>query len=239
MSPERAAALVDAALERRHLLRLQEDAGPLIAGLPAEAQPFAEFVLVELARQAARHDALEAVQEAAARSREERIRLDPLRFIPKDRLAAAGAATPEAEQGPVAVDVADPDFTGFGWWEAERTEGGSLRWSGFAPAASVLLPALGGGELVLTISVRAPFGIPLEIADHPMFLDARPLVFSTVSNNGVVGIFEARVTLEDRPAGSRATLVLQGPQYEDPAKGPRRDTRRIGLGLCWVRVERA
>ncbi|WP_270933931.1 hypothetical protein, partial [Falsiroseomonas oryzae] len=59
LSPDRAAALLDAALERRHALRLRDDAAPLLAQLPAEAQPFAELVLAELARQAARLDVLD------------------------------------------------------------------------------------------------------------------------------------------------------------------------------------
>lgn len=197
------------------------------------------MALLELARLAARLDTMEAAQRAASLSREERLRLDPLRFIPRARQdAAAGAAEPP-EDGPVAVDAGDPDFTGFGWWQAERTEGGSLRWSGAARCATLLLPALGGGDLSLTLCLRAPFGIPLDPAAHDLFLDGRPLELSTISNDGVVGIFEARATLPEMPAGARLALLLHGAQYEDPATGPRRDTRRVGLGLCWARLERA
>jgi hypothetical protein len=239
LSPERAAALLDAALERQHLARLRDDAGPLLAALPDAAQPFGEAVLAELARLAARLDAVEAAAEEARLSREERLRRDPLRFIPAQRVAAAAAPAPEAEAGPVALDAGDPDFTGFGWWPMERTEGGSLRWSGAARCATLLLPALGGGALMLTLSLRAPFGLPLDIAAHDLFLDGVPLAFDTVSNDGVIGVFEARVSLPGLPAGSRVTLLLHGPLREDPASGPRRDTRSIGLGLIWARLERA
>ena len=239
LSPERAAALTDAALERRHEARLREDAAPLLAALPAEAQPFADFVLAELARQAARIDALEDASRAATLSREERMRLDPLRFIPKARLAAALGPEAEPVDGPVAIDAGDAEFAGAGWWQVERTEGGSLRWSGAARCATLLLPALGGGEVVLTLCLRAPFGLRLDIAEHDVFLDGVPLAFRSVANDGVIGIFEAPLALPEMPVGARLTLLLHGPQHEDPATGPRRDTRRIGLGLIWARIERA
>ncbi|WP_372622103.1 hypothetical protein [Falsiroseomonas sp.] len=238
LSPDRA-PLIDAALERRHALRLGEDVAPLLAALPAEAQPFGEFLLAEMARQAARLDALEDAQRAAMLSREERMRLDPLRFIPKSRLGAALGPAEEPIEGPVALDAGAPDFVGFGWWQAERTEGGSLRWSGASRCATLLLPALGGGELVLTLCLRAPFGLPLDIGEHDLFLDGAPLAFHTVANDGVVGIFEAALTLPEMPASARLTLLLHGPQHDDPAVGPKRDTRRIGLGLIWARIERA
>ncbi len=238
LSPDRE-PLLDAALERRHTQRLREDAAPLLAALPAEAGPFGEWMLAELARQAARLDMLEDAQRAATLSREERMRLDPLRFIPKSRLGAALGPAAEPEDGPVALDAGAPDLVGTGWWPVERTEGGSLRWSGVSRCATLLLPALGGGELTLTLCLRAPFGIPLDIAQHDVFLDGQPLVLTTVANDGVIGIFEAALTLPEMPPGAKRTLLLHGPQHEDPATGPRRDTRRIGLGLIWARLERA
>jgi hypothetical protein len=230
---------VDAAIERRNLLRLRDDAAPLIQAMPEAAHPFGEYVLAELARMAARLDSIEDAQAAATRSREERLRLDPLRFIPSARLDDAMGEGPAPEFGPVAVAAGDPGFVGFGWWEPERTEQGSLVWSGTSRCASVLLPALGGGELVVTISVRSPFGLPLDIGEHDLFLDGAPLSFATVSNDGTIGIFEARATLPPMVAGGRVALLLIGPQHDDPARGARRDTRRIGIGLLWVRLERA
>jgi hypothetical protein len=207
--------------------------------MPQAAHPFAEFVLAELARIAARLDAIEHRQEAATRSREERLRLDPLRFIPSARLADATGAAPVVETGPVALTAGDPAFVGFGWWEAERTEAGTLAWSGRSRCASVLLPALGGGELTVTISVCSPFGLPLDIGEHDLFLDGVPLSFVAVSNDGTAGIFEARASLPVMQAGARVALLLIGPQHDDPARGARRDTRRIGLGLMWIRLEHA
>lgn len=239
LSPEAAAALVEAALERRHAERLHEHAAPLLAAMEEAPRLAAELLLAELARTHARLDALEAAQQAASRSREERIRLDPLRHIPAERLAAALGEAPAPETGPCALDPAAPDFVGFGWWQAERTEGGSLRWSGAARCATLLLPALGGGELLLTLSLRAPFGKPLDLEGEDIFLDGVPLAFRTLTSDGVVGVFAARASLPAMPAGAKLTLLLHGRQYEDPATGPRRDTRRIGLGLLWARIERA
>jgi hypothetical protein len=239
LSPDRAAPLLDAALERQHAERLSVAADSFLAALPAEGSGLGRLLIAELARLSARVETLEQASAAATRSREERLRIDPLRAIPPERLAAASLPAPLAEAGPVRLDPADPDFTGFGWWQAERTPDGSLRWSGAARCATLLLPALGGGELVLTLSLRAPFGLPLDIAAHDWFLDGMPLAFTTVSSDGVVGVFEARVTLAPMPPGARLALLLHGPQYADPARSPQRDTRRMGLGLVWARLERA
>jgi hypothetical protein len=238
LSPGRGEALVDTALERRHVARLHEEAAPLLSALSAGQRPLQEFLLGELARLAARLDALEQMQGSAARTREEMIRLDPLRFIPKARVEAALAEAPETERGPVAIDPADPDFAGSGWWHAETTEAGALRWSGQARCATLLLPALGGGDLKLTFAARAPFGVGLDLAEQSLFLDGVPLAMATLSNDGVTGVFEGVARLPELPAGARITLLLHGAQWEDPATGPRRDTRRLGLGLGWARLER-
>ena len=92
---------------------------------------------------------------------------------------------------------------------------------------------------MLTVAVRAPYGSGLDMAAEEWVLDGMPLVFETLSNDGVFGLFSARVTLLERPAGSRATLLIRPTPRTDPASGPRRDPRALGLGLSWARVERA
>jgi hypothetical protein len=239
LSPERGAALIDAALERQHAGRLREAAAPILEGLHGPARLLGEHLLEEIARLAAQVDALSQAQAAAALSRAERLRIDPLRAIPVARLEAAGGTTAGAGNGPVALEAGDEAFQGFGWFAAERTDRGTLRWSGAARCATLLLPALGGGEVVVTLSLRSPFGVPLDPAAHDLFLDGVPLSLTAIANDGITGTFEARPSLPDHPPGSRITLLLHGAQHEDPATGPRRDTRRLGLGLAWVRLERA
>jgi hypothetical protein len=238
LSPERADRLLDAALQRRHAVRLREEAAPMLVRLPPDARSFGEHLIEEIARLSAQVEALAQANAEAELTRAERIRIDPLRMIPAARRAAALAAAPDAEHGPFALEAADDAFLGFGWFTPERTQSGSLRWSGAARCATLLLPALGGGELVLTLSLRAPFGTVLDLAAQDFFLDGVPLNLATVSNDGTTGIFEARVALPEHPAGARVTLLLHGAQHEDPAEGPRRDTRRLGLGLAWARIER-
>ncbi len=237
LSPDRADRLIDSALQRQHAVRLRGEAEPFLARLAPDARVFGEHLIEEMARLSARVEALAQAAAEAELSRAERIRIDPLRMIPAARRAAALTAEPEAEHGPVAVEAADEAFLGFGWFTPERTQSGSLRWSGAARCATLLLPALGGGEVVVTLSLRAPFGTVLDLAGQDFFLDGVPLAFTTVSNDGTTGLFEARATLPERGAGARVTLLLHGAQHEDPATGPRRDTRRLGLGLAWARIE--
>jgi hypothetical protein len=175
----------------------------------------------------------------APRSREELLRRDPLRFIPAERLSAAAGPAPEPEAGPFVLDAADPAFCGQGWWPAERTASGPLRWSGAAPCATLLLPALGGGRLALTLTVRSPFGIPLDIGGYDVLLDGVPLGFATLANDGVVGTFVAHAIVPPMQAGARLALLLHAAWHGDPASGPGRDARRLGLGLMSLRLERA
>lgn len=239
LSPDRARPLLDAAVERRHLDRLMLHADPLLAALPAEASALGRLLVHELARQAAQLDRLDQEAAAAALSRAERLRIDPLRAIPADRLAAAAGPAPTPEAGPVAIGADDPAFAGHGWWGVDPTPDGALRWSGAAPIAAMLLPGLGGGALRVTLRLRSPFGVPLDPAQHDWFLDGAPIRFGAVANDGVVGEFTALAELPPLPAGARVTLMLHGPQHEDPETGTRRDPRRLGLGFIAARVERA
>ena len=175
----------------------------------------------------------------APATREQRLARDPLPFIPPERQAGALASPPEPEAGPFEMEADDPAFRGQGWWQPERTSSGALRWAGFADRAALLLPALGGGALDLTLAVRSPFGIPLDITAHDILLDGAPLTFATEENDGVTGRFTARAVLPAMPPLARVTLMVVGGLQGDPDTGPRRDTRLLGLGLMRVRLVRA
>ncbi|MGG5821034.1 hypothetical protein [Falsiroseomonas sp. HW251] len=183
--------------------------------------------------------AAEMPPHPAPPTREERMRRDPLPFIPEARRAAARAPAREPEAGAFELSADDPAWRGQGWWPLERTQSGPLRWTGPASCAAVLLPALGGGALRVTLNVRAPFGIPLDIARYELELDGAPLSFGTLANDGVTGRFSALVTIAPMPPLTRVALLIAGAWHEDPDTGPRRELRKLGLGLMRVRLERA
>ncbi len=226
-------------MQHAQATRMREVAGPFLERLDPEARLFGEFLVEEIARLSAQVEALAQLREADALSRAERMRIDPLPFIPAERRSAAAGPEVAAEAGPVAFDVAAERFTGFGWYPAEMTADGPLRWSGLARQATVQLPALGGGALRVTLALRTPFGMPLDLAAQEVFLDGLKLDLSLVSQDGAVATCEGVAILPDLPAGARTTLLVAGDRFTDPATGPLRDTRALGLGLGWLRIERA
>jgi hypothetical protein len=211
----------------------------MLERLGPDARIVSEFLIEEMARLSALVEVVAQAQREAARSREERMRIDPLPIIPAARRIAARSVEAAVEEGPALLEAGGADFTGFGWFNPEPIEGGVLRWSGRSPWASLLLPALGGGDLLLTVAVRAPFASPIDMAREEWVLDGMPLAFETLTQDGVSGVYSARVSLLERPPGSRATLLHRVAPRTDPAMGPRRDTRALGLGLSWARIERA
>lgn len=240
LSPEnRAAALIDAGLQQAQAIRLRQSAGPFLERLDPEARLFGEYLVEEIARLSAQVEVLSRLREADAMTRAERMLIDPLPFIPAERRVAAAGPEAAPEEGPVAFDVASDDFVGFGWYPAEMTGEGALRWSGLARAATVQLPALGGGALRLTLSLRWPFGAAMDLEALDLFLDGQKLDLTLLSEEGAVASFEAMAVLPELPASSRITLLLHGPRFTDPAAGGRRDSRALGLGLGWLRIERA
>jgi hypothetical protein len=161
-----------------------------------------------------------------------------VRAIPEDRVAAALGTACSAPPDVFALEAGAPDFNGTGWHQGEPVPGGSLRWSGTGRCASILLPPM-GGRLRLSLSLRTPFHQPLELGEHEFFLDGLPLALRRIRGDEVAGVFEAEAALSEAALGTRHLLLIHGQQWHDPAPGPRRDTRRLGLGLHWLRVERA
>jgi hypothetical protein len=214
-------------------------AAPFLERLDPDTRLFGEYLVEEVARLSAQVEALAQAQQADALSRAERMRIDPLPFIPAARRVAAAGPARAAEAGPHAVDVASEDFIGYGWYPAEETEVGSLRWSGPARCATVQLPGLGGGAVQVTLALRAPFGQALDLAQQDMFLDGMKLELEVLAQDGAVHTCRGLAVLPELPAEARVALLLTGTRYVDGAAGPRRDTRELGLGLGWIRIERA
>jgi hypothetical protein len=240
LSPDRrAAALIESALLHAQAARMREVAAPFLARLDPDSRLFGEYLVEEVARLSAQVEALAQLREADALSREARMRIDPLRFIPAERQHAAAEAEAMPEEGPVAFDVASDAFVGFGWYPAEQTDSGALRWSGPSRCATVQLPALGGGPLRVTLALRAPFGAKLDLPRQDVFLDGLKLELEQTAQEGAVATCQGVAILPELPAGARLTLLLHGERYTDPATGPVRDTRTLGLGLGWLRIERA
>lgn len=239
LSPDRrASVLTAAALEASHTARLRLGAGPSLAPLDPATRAAFEHLLDQVARLSAEVETLSQAQEVSRRSREVRLRLDPLRAIPPDRVTAALVTPEEGAPAQFALDAGAPEFNGTGWYGAEAMPGGSLRWSGATRCASLLLPSLGGGRLRIAVSLRTPYGASLDLEQHDLFLDGLPLPLRPISGGGQSGVFEAEAELPPSGAGTRSVLLLHGAQWEDPSTGPRRDPRRLGLGLGWVRLER-
>jgi hypothetical protein len=231
--------LLEAGLHAEQAARLRTVAEPFLARLDRDARLFGEYLVEEVARLSAQVEALAQLRNADALSRAERLRIDPLPFIPAARRDAAAGPPELPETGPFAMDTASEDFIGFGWYPAEETEAGPLRWSGPARFATVQLPGLGGGPVQVTLALRAPFGVPFDPAQHDVFLDGLKLELEVLSRDGAVNTCRGLAMLPDLPAGSRVALLLTGTRFTDAASGPRRDTRELGLGLGWVRIERA
>lgn len=238
-SNHRAAALLESGLHQAEAARLREVAAPFLDRLDPDARLFGEHLVEELARLSAQVEALSQLREADALSRAERMRIDPLPFIPAARRNAAAGPEAVPEAGPVAFDVASEDFIGFGWFPAEMTDAGALRWSGAARCATAQLPALGGGTLRLTLALRAPYSTALDLAEQDVFLDGMKLDLAVLSQDGAVVTCQADAVLPELPTGSRISLLLQGARFADPATGPLRDSRTLGIGLGWLRIERA
>jgi len=239
LSPDRrAAALIEAGLHQAEAARLRAAAGPFLDRLDPDARLFGEHLVEEIARLSAQVEALSQLRQADSLSRAERMRIDPLPFIPAARREAAAGPEAAPEAAPVAFDVASEDFIGFGWYPAEMTDAGALRWSGAARCATAQLPALGGGALRITLALRAPFGAALDLAAQDIFLDGLKLDLAVLSQDGAVATCQAVAVLPVLPASSRISLLLHGARFTDPATGPLRDSRTLGLGLGWLRIER-
>jgi hypothetical protein len=220
---------VDAAAARLRAEAIRERLAPSLSGLPLPLRQALEGVIGEIARVAAE---AEAARQAALENRRERgdwLQIDPLRHMPEDR--GAPPAPPPAR---FEVHAADSDFVGYGWHTAEGRGRESWRWSGAAPAASVVIPDLGPGTIELELDLERPFRTPFTEGSLVVLANGEPLELHFAAREPHRGTFSGLWTGADAP-GANLGLVLLSPVVTDPTG---RDTRALGIGIWRVSARR-
>ncbi|WP_426957404.1 hypothetical protein [Muricoccus radiodurans] len=226
----RADRAVEDAAARARAGAIRDRLENLIAVCDPALRALAEALIAEIGRADARAEAAAQAALETRRSRGEWISLDPLRHIPEGR-----AAPPPPPPRRVAVHAADPAFHGFGWHSAEGTGAESWRWSGTDRAASIILPSLGGGRLMIRLDVVAPFQAALDASAITVLANGQPLELLLVRAAPSRATLGADYTAPEDGGHGSLVLVLLGPSFADAA-GP--DTRVLGVGLRSVTVER-
>ncbi|SHI90097.1 hypothetical protein SAMN02745194_01317 [Roseomonas rosea] len=217
-----AGGAVDAAAARIRAEAIRERLAPSLSGLPLPLREAIEGVIGEIARVAAE---AEAARQAAVETRRERgdwLQIDPLRHMPEDR-----RTPPPAPPARFEVHAADPDFVGYGWHTAEGRGGESWRWSGTAPAASVVIPDLGPGTVELELDLERPFRTPFTEDALVVLANGEPLELSFTPREPHRGVFSALWAGSESP-GTNLGLVLLSPLVSDSTG---RDTRQLGIGI--------
>jgi hypothetical protein len=220
---------VDAAAARIGSSAMRARMESELSQLPPPMRGAMERLIDEVGRIEARAEAAWQAATETRRSRGDWLQIDPLRQMPGDR-----GAPPPLPAARHEVKAADPDFTGFGWHPAERHGDQSWRWSGLAPAASIVLPDLGLGAVALELDLLFPFDEPFQLDTVSILADGEPLRLTPVRVDGsratLAALWEGREV-----AGVNLGLVVLGPSIGDP-RG--RDPRRLGVGVRRVVAER-
>jgi len=220
---------VEGAAARDRAEAIRARLSPVLAALPEPLRTAMEALIGEMGRIAA--EAGTARQEAGEirRERGEWLQIDPLRHMPGDRSAPV-------PPGPTQLDIrpGDPDFVGFGWHTAERRGEESWRWSGLAPAASVVLPDPGPGTVEVELTLELPFRHPFDLDRFTVLANGQPLALEADLAEPHRGVFTAEWEGSDVSGGTLA-LVLLGPLVSDPASP---DRRKLGVGIRRVRARR-
>jgi hypothetical protein len=220
---------VEDAAARLRAQALRQRLEPALGSVPPVVRTALEAIIDEIGRVDAGAEAARQAAAAQQRSRGDWLQIDPLRHIPEDRGAPLPLPPSRFE-----AEADDADFTGFGWYPAERAGGESWRWSGLAPAASVVIPDLGLGAVAIELDVIMPFSTPFRAEAVSLLADGEPLSFEAVGVNGSRATLAA--TWEGREVtGVNLGLVILGPRLPDP-RGT--DSRQLGLGLRRVAAER-
>lgn len=224
-------ALIDDALAREQAEKLRQRMGPLLESAPPQTRDLVLGLVSVIGALSAQVSILSQSVDQSYKTRAERIRLDPLPFIPQERLTPA--IKPNASQ---VILVGSHGFTGTGWHAPETNGTNFWCWSGAAPNATLLMPTLGGGKLKLLFDMLMPFGRSFDEAAITVLVNDTPITLSAspVKGNGKVYVGEVDLP-EDQGLGS-FVLVLQSVAFRAPSES--REQRTLGVGLYAVMVKK-
>ncbi|WBV44755.1 hypothetical protein [Pseudoroseomonas cervicalis] len=210
------------------LARLQ----PTLARLDPALQGLGRELVQEIARLGVATESLRQELAATKRSREDWVRLDPLRYIPASRRAAGAPPPPR-----LVLTPRDDLFAGAGWHGAETDGSREWRWSGRnGETCTLLLPSLGAGRLRLTLQLVMPFGARWNAERSTLVVNAQPLALRLLTPpDSTQPLLQGELTVEDDAGLGPLSLVLVAPRHTAPSGG---DTRALGPGLVRLEIER-
>jgi hypothetical protein len=162
--------------------------------------------------------------ELARRTREARLRVDPL----PDILVKVGLALLQPDSIEVGVD--DGAFVGFNWHRLEKNATQRWRWAYPALTGSIVLPRVRGSMMEVGIRFLLPFGAQANETTLTAMLDGVPIEF----HDRQPSVWTGKVALPEDPAATRMALVIVSSGHSDPRIGTNRDTRILGIGLDTV-----
>jgi len=224
---------IDLTLAAAHTEKLELELKPLLAAVDPATAALAQGVLTALGRVLADVAVLRQSIEQTYRSRADRIRIDPLPFIPQDRRSVAPVQEAQFE-----LYAGDAEFSGTGWHAPETDGVSSWRWSGVEPASTILLPTLGGGRLHLILDMQMPFGLKFTDVAVTALINQTRLDLKAQNPNSSRCNFEADFELPDDEGFSSFALILQGERYRDPREAANPDPRELGVGVHKISMSR-
>jgi hypothetical protein len=226
--------LVDEAAARMRTAPVLTRLSTVADQLDPSLREVVELIAYEIGRVGAAAETARQLAQSGRQSRSERIKLDPLRFIPASR-----QGTGPEPAGPLSLRPDAPEFIGAGWFEAEHHGDRAWRWSGAAgsPCATLLLPSLGSGRLRFTFRLSVPFQQPFEPERFGIVVNARPLALTATATGASSGVVTGETVVEDDHALGSLAVVLVLPRY-GARDGGVNDTRQLGVGIEHLQVEK-
>lgn len=224
---------IEAAAIRSQTELLHRELSELISANEPAVQALAFGMVGALARISAQLLTLQQSIEQTYRSRADRLRIDPLPFIPESRRTVIPAPMRRFELAADAVE-----FSGDGWFPAETNGKVSWRWSGRGSNGSLLLPTLGGQGLRLTIDLLMPFKIHFRSEPLPFIVNGSRADLLPIKVVRDYATFEADFDLPDDDGFSSFVLIIPTPEYVVSGRPSGKEIRPLGVGLRGLVLEK-